>query len=222
MRRRVRLPHPTHQDEPRALKVHRTPRTEHGLPDPRTDQGRFRDTATLASGHAGLAPRPERPRRTPRATSTARDLSCGPSTASTTPNGAHGGARGARSHPSHRQTSMHRISSIHDGAARHLRSIGQPGAPADRPVARPAHPRSSCSRDDDDGVCACDLESFLDLSQPTVSHPMKPLVDAGLVHGECRGPWVYYELATATLRWGSTALDDLARDAAARTAKVPA
>lgn len=85
-------------------------------------------------------------------------------------------------------------------------------------LARPI--QSCCSRDD--GVCACDLETFLGLSQPTISHHMKHLVDAGLVQSERRGRWVYYDLASATLRQLSTALDDLAREADARAAEVPA
>ncbi len=58
-----------------------------------------------------------------------------------------------------------------------------------------------CSRDE--GVCACDLETFLGLSQPAVSHHMKLLVQAGFVRADKRGRWVYYELdpsAFAALR----------------------
>jgi ArsR family transcriptional regulator, arsenate/arsenite/antimonite-responsive transcriptional repressor len=51
---------------------------------------------------------------------------------------------------------------------------------------------SCCSRGD--GVCGCDFESLLGLSQPTVSHHMRVLVDAGLVRAERRGRWVYYAL----------------------------
>ena len=54
-----------------------------------------------------------------------------------------------------------------------------------------------CSRGD--GVCACDLEGVLDLSQPTVSHHMKVLVAAGFVRPEKRGRWVYYELDAEAL-----------------------
>lgn len=54
-----------------------------------------------------------------------------------------------------------------------------------------------CSRGD--GVCACDLEGVLELSQPTVSHHMKVLVEAGLVRAQKRGRWVYYELDPGTL-----------------------
>lgn len=43
-------------------------------------------------------------------------------------------------------------------------------------------------------VCACDLDKHLGLTQPTISHHMKILVDAGLVHAEKHGRWVYYEL----------------------------
>jgi len=54
---------------------------------------------------------------------------------------------------------------------------------------------STCSQGDQ-GVCACDLEHVLGVSQPTVSHHMKLLVDAGLVRGVRRGRWVFYELDT--------------------------
>jgi len=40
--------------------------------------------------------------------------------------------------------------------------------------------------------CICDLTDPLGLSQPTVSHHMKVLVDAGLLHREKRGRWVYF------------------------------
>jgi ArsR family transcriptional regulator len=55
--------------------------------------------------------------------------------------------------------------------------------------------QSCCSRED--GVCACDLETFLGLAQPTVSHHMKLLVQAGFVQSQKRGRWVYYELNPA-------------------------
>lgn len=49
-------------------------------------------------------------------------------------------------------------------------------------------------------VCACDLESLLGLSQPTISHHMKLLVRAGLVRAEKRGRWVHYSLNQETFR----------------------
>ena len=43
-------------------------------------------------------------------------------------------------------------------------------------------------------VCMCDLIEPVGLSQPTVSHHMKKLVDAGLVEREQRGKWAYFSL----------------------------
>ena len=43
-------------------------------------------------------------------------------------------------------------------------------------------------------VCICNLIEPLGLSQPTVSHHMKKLLDAGLVEREQRGKWAYFSL----------------------------
>jgi len=43
-------------------------------------------------------------------------------------------------------------------------------------------------------ACACDLTEPLGLSQPTVSHHLKVLVDAGLLHRDKRGVWAYFTL----------------------------
>ena len=48
-------------------------------------------------------------------------------------------------------------------------------------------------------VCACDLTELSGRSQPTVSHHMKILVDAGLVDREKRGLWVWYRLVPSRL-----------------------
>ncbi len=79
---------------------------------------------------------------------------------------------------------------------------------------------SYCTRDD--GVCGCDLETYLKLTQPTVSHHMKQLVDAGLVTGERRGRWVYYELVPEALRELATTLEGFAAAAEARSELAPA
>jgi len=52
--------------------------------------------------------------------------------------------------------------------------------------------RSCCAQEG--VVCACDLEAYLGLTQPTISHHMKILVDAGLVEAAKHGRWVYYDL----------------------------
>jgi len=43
-------------------------------------------------------------------------------------------------------------------------------------------------------VCACELEPGLGLSQPTVSHHLKKLTEAGLLDREQRGRWAYFAL----------------------------
>jgi ArsR family transcriptional regulator, arsenate/arsenite/antimonite-responsive transcriptional repressor len=41
-------------------------------------------------------------------------------------------------------------------------------------------------------ACVCDLNDAFDLSQPTISHHLKVLHDAGLLDRDKRGVWVYY------------------------------
>lgn len=43
-------------------------------------------------------------------------------------------------------------------------------------------------------VCACDFTACCDVSQPTVSHHLKVLRDAGWIESERRGTWVWYTL----------------------------
>ena len=45
-----------------------------------------------------------------------------------------------------------------------------------------------------DSVCACDFTSCCDVSQPTVSHHLKVLREAGWVESERRGTWIFYRL----------------------------
>lgn len=60
-------------------------------------------------------------------------------------------------------------------------------------------------------VCVCDLTPAFDLSQPTISHHLKLLREAGLIAAERRGTWVYYRLIPETT-------DRLARILTRRTA----
>lgn len=48
-------------------------------------------------------------------------------------------------------------------------------------------------------VCACELVEPLDRSQPTVSHHLKMLFEAGLVQREKRGTWVWYRVVPERL-----------------------
>jgi len=48
-------------------------------------------------------------------------------------------------------------------------------------------------------VCVCDLEPLLGVKQPTVSHHLKQLVDAGLLEREKRGTYAFYRLRPGML-----------------------
>ena len=61
-----------------------------------------------------------------------------------------------------------------------------------------------CSIDRKSGLCACDIEREFKLSQPTISHHLAILRQAGLIDAEKVGPWMWY-------RRNETRLRDLAR-----------
>jgi ArsR family transcriptional regulator, arsenate/arsenite/antimonite-responsive transcriptional repressor len=48
-------------------------------------------------------------------------------------------------------------------------------------------------------VCVCDLIGPFDVTQPTISHHLKVLREAGLVASERRGTWVYYQVVPEAL-----------------------
>lgn len=48
-------------------------------------------------------------------------------------------------------------------------------------------------------VCACELVEALGLSQPTISHHLKVMYEAGLLEKERRGTWIYYRIVQARL-----------------------
>jgi ArsR family transcriptional regulator len=49
-------------------------------------------------------------------------------------------------------------------------------------------------------VCVCELVPLFDLSQPTVSHHLKKLRDAGIVGSERKGLWAYYYVKPEALK----------------------
>jgi ArsR family transcriptional regulator len=49
----------------------------------------------------------------------------------------------------------------------------------------------------DEPLCVCHVEAAFDLAQPTISHHLKVLREAGLVSTERRGVWIYYRLNRA-------------------------
>ncbi len=57
-------------------------------------------------------------------------------------------------------------------------------------------------------TCACDFTATCDVGQPTVSHHLRVLREAGVVTSERRGQWIYYRLAPEVAeRLGSIARD---------------
>ncbi|WP_157156704.1 MULTISPECIES: metalloregulator ArsR/SmtB family transcription factor [unclassified Diaminobutyricimonas] len=77
-----------------------------------------------------------------------------------------------------------------DGLARALKAL-----------ADPARLRliSIVAASDGAEACVCDLTEPLGLSQPTVSHHLKVLVDAGFLTRSKRGTWAYYALVPGAL-----------------------
>jgi ArsR family transcriptional regulator, arsenate/arsenite/antimonite-responsive transcriptional repressor len=66
-------------------------------------------------------------------------------------------------------------------------------------------------------VCACDFTACCDVAQPTVSHHLKVLREAGWVTAERRGNWVFYALNTdAAARFAAIANDVLPTPGASR------
>ncbi|WP_295833732.1 helix-turn-helix transcriptional regulator [uncultured Microbacterium sp.] len=57
-------------------------------------------------------------------------------------------------------------------------------------------------------ACVCDLTEPVGLAQPTVSHHLKVLAEAGFVSRSKRGTWAYYRLAPEALQ----AVDEVLRD----------
>lgn len=55
-------------------------------------------------------------------------------------------------------------------------------------------------------ACVCDISPSFDLSQPTISHHLKVLREAGLLDCERRGTWVYYWVLPAALQQLSAVL----------------
>lgn len=59
------------------------------------------------------------------------------------------------------------------------------------------------------GICACDFTGDFDLSQPTISHHLRVLREAGVVTAERSGSWVWYRLAPQAIGRLSAIVRDL-------------
>jgi len=51
-----------------------------------------------------------------------------------------------------------------------------------------------------EALCVCEIEAAFDLGQPTISHHLRILRDAGLVNVDRRGTWAYYSLVRPALK----------------------
>jgi ArsR family transcriptional regulator len=69
-------------------------------------------------------------------------------------------------------------------------------------------------------ACVCDISAGVDVSQPTISHHLKVLRDAGLLTSERRASWVYYSVVPEELMTLSSLLSVSAQTAP--TAAAPA
>jgi DNA-binding transcriptional ArsR family regulator len=71
--------------------------------------------------------------------------------------------------------------------------------PTRRRILQSLKERGACSIGKDVGLCACDIEQRIHLSQPTVSHHMGILKKAGLVEAMKQGQWMWYRRNEKTI-----------------------
>ena len=105
--------------------------------------------------------------------------------------------RTARAHPGRDR----RLLLAADPRAADARTQAERIAPLVKALADPVRLRllSLVASHADGEACVCDLNDAFDLSQPTISHHLKLLHEAGLLDREKRGVWVYYRVNAAAL-----------------------
>jgi len=81
------------------------------------------------------------------------------------------------------------------------RDLAERVAPLLRAIAEPVRLRllSLVAAHDGQEACVCELHEAFDLSQPTISHHLKVLHEAGLLDRAKRGTWVYYSVRSEAL-----------------------
>jgi ArsR family transcriptional regulator, arsenate/arsenite/antimonite-responsive transcriptional repressor len=78
-----------------------------------------------------------------------------------------------------------------------LRAVADPNR---REILRLLGKKGQCSIGRATGLCAADVETRIKLAQPTVSHHMRVLMDAGLVEAEKVGTWMWYHRNEAAIK----------------------
>lgn len=81
--------------------------------------------------------------------------------------------------------------------ARHLHAIADPTR---RKILQALKVKNACSLGKETGLCACDIEERIHLSQPTISHHMAILEKAGLVESQKEGHWRWYQRNERVIR----------------------
>ena len=84
-----------------------------------------------------------------------------------------------------------------DNIATALKAISDP---ARRRILAMLKKQGCCSIGKNSGMCACDVEQQMKLSQPTISHHMRVLTSAGLVQREKIGQWRWYRRNETAIR----------------------
>jgi ArsR family transcriptional regulator len=86
----------------------------------------------------------------------------------------------------------------HDqNVARLLQAIADPTR---RKILQALKAKGACSLGKETGLCACDIEERVHVSQPTISHHMGILQKAGLIETQKQGQWRWYRRNEATIR----------------------
>lgn len=81
-----------------------------------------------------------------------------------------------------------------------MRALKAVADPTRLKILRLLQQKGCCSIGKVEGMCACDIEAQIKLSQPTISHHMAVLKRAGLVHAEKEGLWMWYRRNEKSLR----------------------
>ena len=72
--------------------------------------------------------------------------------------------------------------------------------PTRRKILQTLKIKNACSLGKETGLCACDIEERIHLSQPTISHHMAILQKAGLVETQKEGHWRWYQRNERAIR----------------------